>query len=65
MLNGMGDANALAFDLLDHVVAAQRARPLPQPDPPAPLPDAYAARSAATTGRSSPRCSPSSGATGR
>ena len=43
LLNGMGDANALAFDLLDHAVAAQRARPLPQPDPPAPLPAAYAA----------------------
>ena len=43
LLNGMGDANALAFDLLDHVVAAQRARPLPQPEPPAPLPAAYAA----------------------
>ena len=38
----MGDANALAFDLLDQVVEAQRARPLPQPDPPAPLPAAYA-----------------------
>ena len=43
LLNGMGDAGALAFDLLDHVVEAQRARPLPQPDPPAPLPAAYVA----------------------
>jgi CubicO group peptidase (beta-lactamase class C family) len=43
LLNGMGDANALAFELLDHAVAAQRARPLPQPDAPAPLPEAYAA----------------------
>ncbi len=42
LLNGMGDANALAFELLDEVVAAQRARPLPQPAPPQPLPAAYA-----------------------
>ena len=42
LLNGMGDAEALAFDLLDLAVTAQRARPLPQPAPPAPLPDAYA-----------------------
>ena len=41
LLNGMGDANALAFELLDEVVAAQRARPLPQPAPPQPLPAAY------------------------
>ena len=38
LLNGMGDAEALAFDLLDLAVAAQRARPLPQPAPPAKLP---------------------------
>jgi CubicO group peptidase (beta-lactamase class C family) len=42
LLNGMGDANALAFELLDHVVEVQRARPLPQPEPPLPLPAAYA-----------------------
>jgi CubicO group peptidase (beta-lactamase class C family) len=42
LLNGMGDAEALAFDLLDQAVAAQRAQPLPQPDPPAPLFSAYA-----------------------
>jgi CubicO group peptidase (beta-lactamase class C family) len=41
LLNGMGDASALAFELLDEVVAAQRARPLPQPEPPKPLPAAY------------------------
>ncbi len=41
LLNGMGDASALAFELLDEVVAAQRARPLPQPEPPQPLPAAY------------------------
>jgi len=42
LLNGMGDAEALCFDLLDQAVAAQRARPLPQPAAPAPLPEAYA-----------------------
>jgi CubicO group peptidase (beta-lactamase class C family) len=43
LLNGMGDASELAFDLLDHVVEAHRARPLPQPAPPAPLPASYVA----------------------
>jgi CubicO group peptidase (beta-lactamase class C family) len=42
LVNGMGNAEALAFDLLDHAVAAQRARPLPQPAPPAPVPDSHA-----------------------
>jgi CubicO group peptidase (beta-lactamase class C family) len=43
LLNGIGDATQLALDLLEHVVAAQRARPLPQPAPPTPLPPGYAA----------------------
>lgn len=42
LLNGMGDATKLAFDLLEHAVESQRARPLPQPEPPTPVPDAYA-----------------------
>ncbi len=42
LLNGMGPAETLCFDLLDQAVAAERARPLPQPAAPAPLPDAYA-----------------------
>jgi CubicO group peptidase (beta-lactamase class C family) len=42
LVNGMGPAEELCFDLLDQAVAAQRARPLPQPAPPAPLPEAYA-----------------------
>ena len=42
LVNGMGDAEALCFDLLDQAVTAQRARPVPQPAAPVPPPDAYA-----------------------
>jgi CubicO group peptidase (beta-lactamase class C family) len=43
LLNGMGPAETLCYDLLDQAVAAERARPRPQPAAPAALPEAYAA----------------------
>ncbi len=41
LVNGVGDATPLAFDLLDVAVAGVRSRPLPESAPPEPLPAAY------------------------